>query len=82
MRLGRGTPAGSYVVRVQSYAGVDPWTGSVTVQGHGAYNAPLEETWTLSCETPEGVTRSARQVFAARGERRSVDLRGDCQIRR
>ena len=41
-----------------------------------------EETWTLSCETPEGTTRSARQVFVARGERRTLDLRGDCQIRR
>ena len=75
-------PAGSYVVRVQNYAGVDPWTGTVTFEGPGAYNAPIEETWTLSCETPEGVTRSARQVFVARGERRSLDLRGDCRIRR
>ncbi len=75
-------PAGSYVVRVQNYAGVDPWTGEVTFEGPGAYNAPIEETWTLSCETPEGVTRSARQVFVARGERRSLDLRGDCRVRR
>jgi zinc carboxypeptidase len=75
-------PAGSYVVRVQNYAGVDPWTGTVTFEGPGAYNAPIEETWTLSCETPEGVTRSARQVFVARGERRSLDLRGDCRVRR
>jgi hypothetical protein len=75
-------PAGSYVVRVQNYAGVDPWTGSVTFEGPGAYNAPIEETWTLSCETPEGTTRSARQVFVARGERRSLDLRGDCRVRR
>ena len=41
-----------------------------------------EETRMLSCETPEGTTRSARQVFVARGERRSLDLRGDCRIRR
>ncbi len=38
-----------------------------------------EETWTLSYETPEGVTRSARQVFVARGERRSLDLRGTAE---
>jgi hypothetical protein len=75
-------PAGSYVVRVQNYAGLDPWTGTVTFEGPGTYTAPLEETWTLSCETPEGVTRSARQVFVARGERRSIDLRGDCRVRR
>ena len=53
-----------------------------TFEGPGTYTAPLEETWTLSCETPEGVTRSARQVFVARGERRSLDLRGDCRVRR
>jgi hypothetical protein len=70
------------VVRVQNYAGLDPWKGTVTFEGPGAYNAPIEETWTLSCETPEGTTRSARQVFVARGERRTLDLRGDCRIRR
>jgi Zinc carboxypeptidase len=75
-------PAGTYVVRVQNYAGVDPWSGTVTFEGPGAYNAPIEETWTLSCETPEGTTRSARQVFVARGERRTLDLRGDCRVRR
>ena len=26
-------PAGTYVVRVQNYAGVDPWTGTVTFEG-------------------------------------------------
>ncbi len=75
-------PAGSYVVRVQNYAGVDPWTGTVTFEGPPPGQAAQEETWTLSCETPEGTTRSARQVFVARGERRSLDLRGDCRIRR
>ena len=75
-------PAGSYVVRVQNYAGADPWSGTVSFEGPGAYNAPIQETWTLSCEAPEGVTRSARQVFVARGERRSLDLRGDCRVRR
>lgn len=75
-------PVGSYVVRVQNYAGVDPWTGTVTYAGPPPAQAAQEETWTLSCETPEGTTRSARQVFVARGERRSLDLRGDCRIRR
>jgi Zinc carboxypeptidase len=74
-------PAGSYVVRVINWAAVDPWTGTVTFAGPDPAQAP-EETWTLSCETPEGVTRSARQVFVARGERRSIDLRGDCRVRR
>ena len=74
-------PAGSYVVRVINWAAADPWTGTVTFAGPDPFQAP-EETWTLSCETPEGVTRSARQVFVARGERRTLDLRGDCRVRR
>jgi hypothetical protein len=71
-------PAGSYVVRVINYAAAEPWSGSVTFGG----GAPNEETWTLSCERPEGTVRSARQVFVERGGRRSLDLRGDCRIRR
>jgi hypothetical protein len=74
-------PVGAYVVRVINWAAADPWTGTVTFAGPDPFQAP-EETWTLSCETPEGVTRSARQVFVARGERRSLDLRGDCRVRR
>ena len=74
-------PVGSYVVRVINWAAADPWKGKVTFAGPDPYQAP-EETWTLSCETPEGTTRSARQVFVARGERRSLDLRGDCRVRR
>jgi hypothetical protein len=74
-------PAGSYVVRVINWAAAEPWSGTVTFAGPDPYQAP-EETWTLSCETPEGTTRSARQVFVARGERRTLDLRGDCRVRR
>ena len=38
--------------------------------------------WTLFCEQPEGVIRSARQVYVGRGERRTLDLRTDCKSRR
>jgi hypothetical protein len=72
-------PAGSYVVRVQNYAGVDPWKGTVTYEGPGPYNAPIQESYTLSCETAQGVVKSARQVFVARGERLALDLRKDCR---
>jgi hypothetical protein len=72
-------PAGSYVVRVQNYAAVDPWKGTVTFEGPGPYNAPVQESYTLSCETPQGVVKSARQVFVARGERLALDLRKDCR---
>jgi len=72
-------PAGSYVVRVINYAAVDPWSGTVTFEGPPPYQAPQQEAWTLSCESPEGTTKSARQVFVARGERLTLDLRKDCR---
>jgi Zinc carboxypeptidase len=72
-------PAGSYVVRVQNYAGLDPWTGTVTFAGPDPHQAPLQEAYTLSCETPQGVVKAARQVFVARGERLALDLRKDCR---
>ena len=72
-------PAGTYVVRVQNYAGLDPWTGTVTYAGPDPYSAPQQEAYTLSCETPQGVVKSARQVFVARGERLALDLRKDCR---
>jgi hypothetical protein len=75
-------PAGSYVVRVINYAGVEPWTGTVTFEGPPPAQAAQQETWTLFCEQPEGVVRSGRQVFVARGERRTLDLRTDCRVRR
>ncbi|MEA2362846.1 MAG: hypothetical protein QOD71_1991 [Thermoleophilaceae bacterium] len=75
-------PVGSYVVRVINYAGADPWTGRVTFEGPPPGQAPQQETYTLFCEQPEGTIRSARQVFVARGQRRTLDLRGDCKTRR
>jgi Zinc carboxypeptidase len=75
-------PSGSYVVRVINYAAVEPWSGTVTFEGPEPYQEAQQETWTLSCEQPEGTVRSARQVFVDRGERRSLDLRRDCRIRR
>ncbi len=75
-------PVGSYVVRVSNYAGVGDWTGKVTFEGPPPATAPAEESWTLFCEQPEGVIRSGRQVFVKRGERRTIDLRTDCRVRR
>ena len=73
-------PRGRYVVRVVNFAAVEPWTGSVTFAG--PQQGPQQETWTLFCEQPEGTIRSARQVLVNRGQRRALDLRTDCKIRR
>jgi hypothetical protein len=75
-------PVGSYVVRVINYAAVEPWTGTVTFEGPSPGQAAQQETYTLFCELPEGVIRSARQVYVARGQKRSFDLRTDCKVRR
>ena len=72
-------PAGSYVVRVQNYAGLDPWNGTVTFAGPDPHQAPQQEAYTLTCETPQGKVKAARQVFVARGERLALDLRKDCR---
>ena len=72
-------PVGTYVVRVQNYAAVDPWTGTVTFAGPRPVQRTGQESYTLSCETPQGVVKSARQVFVARGERLALDLRKDCR---
>jgi hypothetical protein len=75
-------PAGRYVVRVVNYAATGSWTGKVTFEGPPPAQAAQQEAYTLYCEQPEGVIRSARQVYVARGGRRSLDLRTDCKIRR
>jgi hypothetical protein len=75
-------PVGKYVVRVINYAAAGPFNGTVTFAGPDPYQAPQQETWTLFCEQPEGTIRSARQVYVARGQKRTLDLRTDCKIRR
>jgi hypothetical protein len=72
-------PVGTYVVRVQNYAAVGPFTGTVTFEGPPPHQAPQQESYTLSCATPQGVVKSARQVIVARGERLALDLRKDCR---
>jgi hypothetical protein len=77
-----GDPApGEYVVRVVNFAGVEPWTGTVSFEGPEEFQPAQAETWTLFCEDADGTIRSARQVAIARGERRSLDLRGACARR-
>jgi hypothetical protein len=75
-------PAGDYVVRVINYAAVEPWSGTVSFEGPGEFQAAQTETWTLSCEQTEGHADAARQLEIARAERRTLDLRSACARRR
>ena len=76
--VGPNVEPGRYVARVINFAATEPYQGTVTFQAPDPYQAP-EETWTFSCETPEGTARSTRQVFVARGQRLALDLRKDCR---
>ena len=53
--------------------------GTVTFAGPDPHQAGQQQAYTLSCETPQGVVKAARQVFVARGERLALDLRKDCR---
>ena len=70
------------MTRVINYAASEPYDGTVTFEGPDPFQPGVQETWTLFCESPEGTIRSARQVFVARGARRTVDLSTDCKARR
>ena len=64
-----------------NFAGVEPWSGTVSFEGPDEFQPAQAETWTLFCEDADGTIRSARQVAIARGERRSLDLRSACARR-
>ena len=55
------------MVRVINYAGVEPWTGTVTFAGPDP--AAQQESWTLFCELPEGTSGPRAGV---RGPRRAA----------
>jgi hypothetical protein len=75
--------ADAYIVRVNNYAAVSPYNGTVTWQGPKAFQAGTTETWRLTCEFPEGNVLQTANVLVARGDRRSVNLNAcAAQIRR
>jgi hypothetical protein len=77
--LGPDVEPGRYVARVINYAATEPYEGTVTFQAPNPFAPGLQESYTLTCETPQGVVKAARQVFVARGERLALDLRKTCR---
>jgi len=59
--------------------GTEPYDGTVTFQAPDPFEPGVQEAYTLTCETPQGVVKAARQVFVARGERLALDLRKTCR---
>ena len=67
------------MARVVNYAGTEPYDGTVTFQAPDPFEPGVQESYTLTCETPQGIVKAARQVFVARGERLALDLRKTCR---
>ncbi|MBA3436838.1 MAG: hypothetical protein H0U14_02430, partial [Thermoleophilaceae bacterium] len=70
--------AGAYVFRVNNFTAIEPYDGTVTFQGPDPFVAAQVESWTLTCETPAGTVRGARQVTIDRGERRTLNFTSAC----
>jgi hypothetical protein len=47
----------------------------------GIEMAATTESWTFTCENPEGTVRTSQQVTIGRGQRQTFDLRGTCKAR-
>jgi hypothetical protein len=77
--LGPDVEPGRYVARVINYTATEPYEGTVTFQAPDPFKPGLQESYTLTCETPQGVVKAERQVYVARGERLALDLRKTCR---
>ena len=67
-------PGASYVVRVNNFAATEPYEGSVTFIGPPPFEPARTETWTLTCERPDGEVLSTEQITIARGQRQTPNL--------
>jgi hypothetical protein len=73
--------AGQFVVRVINYSAAEPYDGTITFQGPDPFRPAQVESWTFTCESPEGTVLSSQQVTIDRGQRQALRLSG-CSRRR
>jgi hypothetical protein len=71
---------GNYVIRVQNYAAADPYNGNVTFYAPDPFQAATTETWTLTCEMPEGNALSTQQVLINRGQQKTFSFTSSCGL--
>jgi len=64
---------GDYVVRVQNFAAVEPYTGTVTFNGPPEFIPATTETWHFACEYA-GEKRVEKDILIGRGERQDLGL--------
>ena len=73
-----GVGTGNFILRVNNFSAgptvAGDYSGTVTFQGPDPLVVAQVESWTLTCEQPEGNVLTTAQVTVARGERKSVDL--------
>ena len=67
-------PGGKYVARVVNYAALEPYEGTVKFAGPDPFVPGQTESWTLTCERPDGTVLTSQAVTIARGERQTPDL--------
>ncbi|MGH2848035.1 MAG: M14 family zinc carboxypeptidase, partial [Thermoleophilaceae bacterium] len=72
--LGPDPEPGGYVARVINFAAAEPYDFSVTFEGPKPFKPGGKESWTLTCEFPEGRARTTQQVQIDRGQRQTLDL--------
>lgn len=67
-------PGQEYVARVTNFAADDAYDGSIAYEGPDPVQVAQTESWTLTCELPEGTVRSQQTITIGRGESQSPDL--------
>jgi hypothetical protein len=64
-----------YVVRMTNFAAGSPYEGEIKFGGPD-FQAAQKESWTLTCESPEGTVVTSQQVTIDRGQAQQLDLGG------
>jgi hypothetical protein len=73
-------PGDSYVVRVNNFLAAQDYAGKITYGGPADFVPARTESWTLTCERPNGEVLSTQQITIGRGQRQTPDL-GACAAR-
>ena len=65
---------GQYLVQVINYAAADPYSGTITFFGPDPFQPATTESWTLTCEMPEGTVKQTKMVTIDRGQQQTINL--------
>ena len=78
-KIGPAPEPGRYVARVINYDS-DELKHDLTIsfEGPEPFKPATTESWTLTCETPDGQVRASQALTIARGERKPVDFGSAC----